>query len=151
MKKSTLAVALAMPFAMLSATPAVARPADEAVVTGSGTISPGLGATPSNQSFSFNGTGTVVGTDGVAATFSCSANGTGFGNVAGGVGNFSGSCGPVAFSDCTLVLSAGVVSFACTETGSPAREAQGECQFTPSNVNPVTAYTVICEIEYVSQ
>lgn len=137
--------AIAMPLVFTAATPAVAAPnADVALIQGSGTISPGLGAVPEAQSVSFTGTATVVGTDGVLATYGCSFSGTDLaGSVAEGVGTVSGACGPLAFSTCVFVRVAGVVGVVCVAGGVGV--AQAACVFTPHQTLPTTSYDLICE------
>lgn len=139
-------VALVMPGVVTMAQPAAAAYVDLAVIQGSGTISPGLTPAQQSQSISFNGTATVVGTDGVLAQYGCSFTGTGFGNMAGGTGNVSGSCGPVAFPNCTFVFTGVHVTVAC-----PVNVGIGgaDCLFTPNNINPTTSYGLVCEAALV--
>lgn len=134
------AAAFVLPVTVTMVQPAAAANVDVAVIQGSGTITPGLSATPQNQSVSFTGTATVVGTDGVLATYTCSFAGTGFGNALGGIGSVSGSCGPVVFPSCTFVFTAVHVTVAC-----PPTIAASDCIFTPTTLNPTTTYDLLCE------
>jgi hypothetical protein len=139
--KSLFAVAsFAMPLTVTLAQPAAAANVDVAVIQGSGTISPGLTEVVQAQSVNFTGTATVVGTDGVLATYDCSFAGSGFGNAAGGVGNVSGACGPAVFPSCTFAFTAVHVTVACAPTAAAA-----DCVFTPNNVRPTTSYGLVCE------
>lgn len=138
---------LAMPVALLAGSPAAAAGADLAVITGSGTISPGLNETPRPQSISFTGTATVVGTDGVLATFGCSFTGSDLaGSVAEGVGTVAGACGPIAFPTCAFARVGVEVQVACASTTPSVGAAV--CIFTPNNTNPTTSYGLICEAQY---
>ena len=143
------AVALASPMLLAVTTPAVAHPLphiDVAVIQGSGTISPGLGATPSPQSISFDGTATVVGTDGVLTSWDCSFSGSDpAGSVAAGAGTVSGSCGPVAFEICVFVREGAHVDVSCASTSSHTGGAQAKCAFRPHDTLPTTAYDLVCE------
>ena len=137
------AVAVAMPLVLVSGNPATAAGADAMVVTGSGTISPGLTLVPVSQSISFAGTATVAGTHGVLATYSCSFSGTLIAGVAGGAGSISGSCGPISFDVCFAVAVIGSWSIVCQD--GTRRSAQGwECEFSPSDTLPTTRYTLLC-------
>jgi hypothetical protein len=139
--------AIAMPLTLIATTPAVALGEDVGVVTGGGSISPGLGVTPANQTFHFSGTATVVGTDGVAASFSCSFDGSdSVGTAALGTGPFSGGCGPISFSNCTFVRATVAVVVACND--GVVKVAAGACVFVPSDVNPTKNYTLVCAFDY---
>lgn len=139
--------ALSMPLIFTVTTPAVAANVDTAVIQGSGTISPGLGLTPSPQSISFTGTATVVGTDGVLATYSCAFNGTDpAGSTAAGSGNVSGACGPLAFASCTFVRVGAHVDVVCTG-GAGTGGAYAKCVFRAHSVLPTTSYDLTCKAE----
>jgi hypothetical protein len=139
--------AVFMPLTMIASSPATAAAADTFVIQGSGTISPGLTTTPTNQSISFTGTATVVGTHGTPGTYSCSFSGTSSipETTANGAGTVSGSCGPIAFSSCTYVRAGVNVAVNCTEG---TRTATAKCVFNPGNTNPTTRYTLICTGTY---
>ncbi|HEX8004140.1 MAG TPA: hypothetical protein VF519_15740 [Mycobacteriales bacterium] len=139
-----LGATLAMPFALLSASPAVAANVDVAAITGSGTLSPGLTEVVQNQSISFTGTATVVGTDGLPGSYPCSFSGTGFGNMAGGTGTVSGSCGPLSFPGCSLVFTGVHVIVVCPINGGTGGIGAGDCVFQPTNVRPTTRYNLAC-------
>ena len=149
--------ALAMPLTVLAATPAAAAEADAFVITGSGTIFPGLGAVPTpppggGQAINFTGTATTVGTHGVPGTYSCSFSGTDInGSAALGVGTVSGSCGPIGFTTCFFARVTAVVAVVCADTAiPPVRGAAAVCAFTPVDVNPTTRYNLICAGAYAS-
>lgn len=152
MKRLYAAAALVLPLALASYNPATAATphADVAVIQGSGTISPPLGPLVEAHSVSFSGTATVVGTDGVLATYPCSFNGVGTGNILGGPGTVSGGCGPLVLELCVFVLTGAVVHVACpTATGTQAGIGQGECVFRPHQVLPVESYDLTCEASAV--
>jgi hypothetical protein len=139
--------AVSMPLALVAASPASAANVDVAVIQGSGTISPGLGAVPEQQSVQFSGTATVVGTDGVAATYPCNFSGTDLaGSVAEGVGTVSGSCGPISLTTCVFVRVAGVVVVACAD--GVVEVGGAVCVFTPDDVLPTTSYDLVCAAAY---
>ena len=150
-----LGAAVAMPLTLIAASPAAAHPAhaDVAVIQGSGTISPGLSATalPAQQSISFTGTATVVGTEGVLATYPCSFGGTDLaGHPAEGVGTVSGSCGPISFTTCVFVRVGVVVAVVCADvtTALSVELGAGVCVFTPTTFEPTTTYDLICGAGY---
>lgn len=143
-------LALAAPMLLtLSAPAAVADPlphADVSLITGSGTISPGLGVFPVPQSISFTGTATAVGTTGPGVTtLSCSFSGTDpAGSAAAGAGTVSGNCGHLNFSLCVFVRQGPHVTVTCTSTGSHTGGAVAECVFEPHAVLPTTSYDLVC-------
>ena len=144
------AVALSSPMLLAVTTPAVAHPlphVDLAVIQGSGTISPGLGALPEAQSISFDGVATVVGTDGIpTGTYTCSFAGTDpAGSAAAGAGTVSGSCGPIVLELCVFVREAAHVDVECTSTVSHIGGAQAKCVFRPHDTLPTTSYDLVCE------
>lgn len=143
------AVALASPMLLAVTTPAAAHPlphVDVATIEGSGTISPGLGATPSAQSISFDGTATVVGSDGVLTEYDCAFSGEDpAGSAAAGAGTVAGSCGPIVLELCVFVREAAHVDVECVSTESHKGGAQAKCVFRPHDTLPTTAYDLICE------
>lgn len=139
------ATAFVLPLTVTMLQPAAATApahADAAVIQGSGTISPALGLDIEEHSVSFSGTATSVGTDGILADYACSFSGTGFGNILGGPGTVSGSCGPLEFALCAFVLTGAVVDVVCTAT---VGGGQGECVFRPHQIFPVESYDLTCE------
>ena len=112
--------------------------ANAAVITGSGTISPGLTEIPTAQSIAFTGSATVVGTEGVLATYPCSFSGSDLaGSVTEGAGTVAGSCGPLVY-DCVFVRIGVEVQVVCPVA------AAAVCVFTPTTTNPVRSYDLIC-------
>jgi hypothetical protein len=110
MKRLVLAVTVMS----LAAVVSPAHAYDAGVVSGSGVYAPGLDTIPMPQAFSFSGSATTYGTNGLPATFACAWSGVGLAdNVASGAGTFSGSCGPLQFTACTYVRSGAALSFAC--------------------------------------
>lgn len=108
---------------------------DGYVAQGSGTYSPGLGLVPEPQSMAFSASATVVGMDGILATYPCSFSGTDLaGSIAEGIGALSGRCGPMTFSTCVFVRVAAAFEMACADIGV----ASGV--FTPHNTLPTTSY-----------
>jgi len=147
-------VALAMPLTLIAASPALAAGQDVGTISGDdGVISPGLGVVPEAQNFSFGGTATVVGTDGVLATYPCGFTGHDIaGSAAAGVGDFSGGCGPIQFTSCNFVRAAVAVVAACVEatTAPSVKVGAGACVFTPTDTNPTTKFGLLCAIDYTS-
>ncbi len=139
------AFALAVPWVVMPQA-ATAAGADTFVMTGSGTFSPGLGLTPQAQSLSFTGTATVVGTDGVAATYSCSITGGEFlGELAFGAGNASGGCAPPKWCRSWTYVRVGAKwVWVCTATVLNPSVGVMDCLFSPSDVNPTTNFTLVC-------
>lgn len=142
------AAAVVLPLTLTMFQPATAATphADVAVIQGSGTIDPALGTAVEAHSVSFTGTATVVGTDGVLATYACSFNGVGTGNILGGPGTVSGGCGPLVLELCVFVLTGAVVHVACPKTtAAQVGIGQGECVFRPHQILPVESYDLTCE------
>jgi len=140
-----IATAIASPAIVAIAPSAQAANADVAVITGAGTISPGLTAVPTPQSVSFNGNALTVGTNGVAANYGCSFNGNDLdGSYAEGAGLVSGSCGPISLPLCVFIRVGGVVPVVCAGTGSPLKAAGGVFAFVPNQTPPsaITSYTL---------
>lgn len=134
------AAALAMPALITS--PAEAADAGVFIISGSGTISPGLTPVPDDQSINFSGTATVIGTQ--SGSYGCSFSGNDpAGSTAAGSGTVSGGCGPISNLTCTFVRVAGVVQVVCVDAAG-TRVAEATCVFTPTDVNPTTRYTLTC-------
>jgi hypothetical protein len=134
-----IVVAIAAPAIASVAPSASAANADAAVIQGAGTISPGLGVAPVPQSVNFGGTATIVGTHGVAATFSCAFSGSDLdGSLAEGAGIVGGGCGPINLSLCVFVRVGGAVAVVCAGAGTPKQGAAGLFAFTPDQTPPAT-------------
>jgi hypothetical protein len=158
-RSAVLATALVVPFTLIASTsPASAADAAGAAILGSGTISPGLGAVPVPQSFSFTGTATGAGlVAGSVVTpltpLHCSFAGTDLaGSAAEGAGFVNGACGAINLNAPVIgafvrVGGAVVVAFAGT---SPAKAAAGVFAFVPGDVNPTTKYTLAGVAGYAS-
>ena len=147
------AVALAAPVLLTVTTPAVAHPlphVDALVIQGSGTISPGIGVEPDEQSISFTGTATVVGTDGVLTTETCSFSGTDpAATIPLGSGTVSGSCGPISLSLCVFIRIGVIVQVVCAEVqvGVHVGTATATCVFRPHDSLPTTSFDLVCVAE----
>lgn len=92
---ATPAMIMAVSLGMLGAQVAPAGAADAGVaqVNGSGTISPGLGAAPAAQSFTFNSTTiTITGTVNGSSTCTASGGSIGAENLGAGVGTGTWGC-----------------------------------------------------------
>ena len=146
-----LLVALAAPVAVIAATtaPASAASAGVGVVTGAGSISPGLTAVPAQQSFSFSGNATVAGVVNggaeVATNHAISANGTDLaGSYAAGAGPINVSLSGFPTMSGFFVRVGAVVAVAVV--GPVATAGAGVCGFVPGQVAPapVTTYSVAC-------
>ena len=133
------AVAVAMPLVMVAASPATAAEANMFVMQGSGTITPGLSATLQSQSVGLVGTATMVGTHGVLTTYGCSFSGSFFGNLAGGTGNLSGTCGPMPLA-CAFVFVLGKWIGACAGSVTAAIN----CTVVYTTLNPSTSFDATC-------
>jgi hypothetical protein len=150
-----LLVALAAPIAMIAATtaPASAASAATAVVQGGGTISPGLTAVPTAQTFSFSGTakvvGVICGTTYAAADVGISADGNDLlGNVAEGAGLLNVTIGGCTASGAYVRVGAAVVVALALPV---ATLGTGLCGFVPDQLTPpVTSYQVKCASAIVS-
>src|SRR4051812_16563286 len=143
-----LLVALAAPVAMIAATtaPASAASAGVAAVTGGGTISPGLTAIPTAQTFSFGGTATVVGVINgapqAAVNHSISASGTDL------AGSYAAGAGPLTVNISGLPSMSGFfvrvgAAVVVAVTGPVASAGAGACAFVATQTPPatVTSYT----------
>lgn len=168
-KRMVTAVAIMGAVAILSPGTAHAATGGAAVaVVGSGTITPGLSATPTDQSVEFTGTAagaafavgatpTVAVAD--AGAVSCAFSGTSSGpeTSAAGTGTVTGTCtgaglvlGTPVSADCTLdYYRAGpvvVVAGNCTVTGGGATVSTsttaGVFLFVPGPSLPTTTYTL---------
>jgi hypothetical protein len=118
-------------------------------VTGSGSISPGLTAVPTAQSFSFSGSAIVVGvvngSPQAAVPHSISASGNDLaGNYAAGAGPLTVSLSGLPSMSGFFVRVGGVVAVAVT--GPVASAGAGVCGFVPGQTPPapVTSYSVAC-------
>ena len=150
LRKSMLAAAaFVLPAAVTMIQPASAATphVDVAVITGSGTIVPSLGLDVETHAVSFDGQALAIGTEGVLAPFPCSFSGSGIGNILGGPGTVSGSCGPLSFELCVFVLTGAVVDVVCPKTDVTVGVGlgQGECVFRPHQLFPVESYDLACE------
>ncbi|MCU1591853.1 MAG: hypothetical protein JWP11_3109 [Frankiales bacterium] len=146
-----LLVAVAAPVALVAATtaPASAASAGVAVVTGTGSISPGLTAVPSGQSFSFGGTALVTGVVNsapeAAVSHSISASGSDLaGSYAEGAGTLNVNISGLPSMGGVFVRIGAVVLVAVT--GPVASAGAGVCGFVAAQLPPatVTDYTVAC-------
>lgn len=140
------AVLLAAP-----ASPAYASPgAAEGVITGSGSISPGLTAVPAPQNFSFSGTalltGVVNGSPEVDVPHGITASGTDLaGSYAEGAGTINITIAGYATMSGVFVR-VGAVVFVTVTGGPPTVVGVGICGFVAAQIPPagVTSYTVVC-------
>lgn len=148
LRRTFSTVTLAAPLLLTVTMPAVAHPyphVDALVIQGSGTISPGLGATPTPQSISFDGTAFVAGTDGGLATYDCSFSGTEpQGALAAGAGAVSGACGLIRLSFCAFIHVGATALLACPELVTHLGVGVVECVFRPHDTLPTTAYDLVC-------
>ena len=147
--KKTMAVLVLLAAAVLPAVPANANPSvANAVVEGSGTISPGLGTstTPTAQTVTFSGTATGH-FNGTPGSCTISFTGTGVGTPATASGSGSASCSGTGISiSCQVSYQrTGVVvagSGSCT--GTVHGTLSVVCVFSPTSVNPTTSYELAC-------
>lgn len=142
------AAALALPLLLLPGRPAAAANADVFVLQGSGTVSPAQNIVPGPPPYyAFSGTVTVVGTDGILATYGCSfQGGAGVGNFFGGVWFLSGGCGPIQCA--TWVVSGGGTQWHI-ECAEPLVVASMDCTIRYHQTLPVESYDVSCMGRYV--
>ncbi|HEX8002036.1 MAG TPA: hypothetical protein VF519_05010 [Mycobacteriales bacterium] len=141
LRAAAVAVAATTAVVPAAAPPAHAAWADLLIVTGAGTISPGLTEVPRAQSISFSGAATAIGSDGIPATWACAWSATGLNDtVAAGFGSASGSCGPVSFSSCQWTREGTDVQIFCVDPSGKA--LHGRFVFQPGNVNPITRFTL---------
>lgn len=132
------------------ASPALAATAS-ATVVGSGTISPGLTTTPTDQTFAFSGTTVVAGTSGVSGVYTCSVSGssTVAETVVSGAGTGTGTCtksGATIDVAVSYLREAGSVTLSGSTSGAISGSVAGECSFEPTDANPVTAFELQCEV-----
>lgn len=147
MRKFLIAVALLAPVA-LPVSPAHAQD-DVAVVTGEGTITPGLpdtGCTP-NQAIFFGGTAVAQGDH--AGTYNIFFNGNsticeslGAGQ---GTGNLSGS-GITGTVDYIRTGSHVTITGQGAVNGTPHVIVRGDCVFAPTSIGPVRTYGLACTV-----
>ena len=129
---------------VMQATPAAAASADVMAVHGGGSLWPPMTALPAASAVTFDGTATVIGTDGVASTFSCAWNGTEIGNIATSEGAVSGLCGPIAFSNCVTVRVAVTWLMTCVRAGAQIGDWSLIGTWVPDQTPPsgITGYGV---------
>ena len=155
--KKTLAILvllLAAALPVLSAPPAQAdRSVANAVVEGSGTISPGLGTstTPTAQTVTFGGTATGI-FNGTPGSCTISFTGTGVDTPASASGSGSASCSGTGISISCQVSYQRIgadVTVSGTCTGTVHGTLSGAFQFVPTSVNPTTSYRLAGEVNVV--
>jgi hypothetical protein len=126
-------------------------------IAGSGTISPGLTTTPTFDSFTFSGSGTVQDPSDPAGsgayTCSVSGNSTIAETAAHGAGTFSGSCsGPLSIAVTTGTYVRVGASVTAEGTGTASNGSSGHfeanCVFRPTQTppTPITSYTLTCTV-----
>lgn len=148
MRFRLLVVALTAAVALPASAPAEALGANVYVMTGSGTISPGLGLVPIPQSVSFTGTAGYVSTFPVGlAGYPCSFSGAEFGSMAGGVGTLAGSCGPASYTNILYVRAGATLSGIGVVVGGSSSSTHFDCVFQPTDVNPTTRYSLVCVVD----
>lgn len=151
-RQLAIVAAVFAPLMASMAPPANAASADTFVITGGGTISPGLTATGTPQAFNFSGDGTNVGTNGVAVGVHCDGTGNdAIGSIALGEGNETLTCtigvkvivivcvwvrvGPFHKKTCVLVRTNPLLIMVWDPP----------CLFDPGQLTPpVTSYTLVC-------
>jgi len=165
-----VAIAIALTAMMVSTTTASAQNPGDVVITGGGSISPGLSLTATNQSVTFSGTATGVIVAG-GGVFAGSANcGPFTGNsvvaetVLLGQGKVAGVCvgvdllGRSVTADCTIeyrrvgptVIITGTCSVTVTPPGVTVTvTVVGEFVFIATTVNPVTSYQLVGNVTLV--
>lgn len=142
------ATALAAPLLLTVTTPAAvsAVHVDTGLIQGSGTITPGLGASTTPQAMSFAGTLTAVSTRGVGATYGCAWAGDWITVALAGVGAVAGACGPIVFETCVGVLAGPALDLVCQRPSTGVSPWEIACVFRPHQTNPVTSYDLTCAI-----
>jgi hypothetical protein len=105
-------------------------------VQGAGVINPGFTALPTASAVYFGGTATVIGTNGVAATFGCAWAGTEIGDLAASVGVAGGGCGPIVFSTCVTVRVATTWLMTCARADTQIGNWSFIGAWTPDQVPP---------------
>ena len=154
MKKLSMFVAVLGAMAMFASTAAHADTSvANAVVRGSGTISPGIGTstTPTAQTVTFGGTATghFNGTPG-SCTISFTGNGVDTPATASGSGTATCSGTGISISCQVSYQRIGadvVISGSCT--GTVHGSLSGAFQFIPTSVNPTTSYDLVGEVNVV--
>lgn len=121
-------------------------------ITGGGSISPGLTATGTPQTFNFSGDGTNVGTDGVAVATHCDAAGSdSVGSIVIGVTVETVTCitGTKVFVLVCIDVRVGPVWIIICADAS-IQYGGFVCAFDPGQLTPpVTSYTLACTAGYV--
>jgi hypothetical protein len=150
-KKAAVATAMATAVvAMVGQGGAFAAAGDVVAVAGQGTISPGLPTTGCavQTDITFSGTGAVVGTDGNAIPATVNFDGNSGStcetlNAGQGSGTLSGTLtGNVTYQRTGAIVQ---VDGQVSVLGSPQRKPLvAICVFVAVNVNPVTAYVLVC-------
>lgn len=130
-------VLAALALVAVPASPAAAQPF---LMTGSGTISPGLTPIPAPQSVSFSGTATVP----AGGTYSCSFGGTETGSVAVSVGNWGGGCGPFQCPDWIATRVGSWQELTCSVAQVGSLPLNLTCLWVPIDTNPVRHFSLIC-------
>ena len=156
-------VAAGVSAALLAASPAGAAPLfrpDVAVgsLSGGGTLSPGLSATPTPQQWVFGATGTVTDVDSTGSgTYSCSFQGFSSINetIAHGAGVFAwpSSCsGPLSITLGPATYVRVGTEFTIEGTFTASDQSRGhfaaQCVFVPAQTppTPMTSYSIFCSI-----
>ena len=115
-------------------------------IRGSCTYSPGLGPSPTWQSWSCTGTATAVGTDGVMVEHPCYATGEGTDGLAAGTGTAAGACGPYAFHDCAWTHGGSTYQVSCASEGTASA---GTFESTPYDTLPTTSAAFVGTMTHV--
>ena len=137
-----LAIAAAAIAPVMASVPASAASADTLMISGTGTITPGLTATGTPQTFNFSGSGTNQ----------CAATGNDvIGSVAVGQGSITITCtirAEVVVAACVYVRVDPLVIVGCVDESVAV--AIGVCEFVPGQLTPpVTWFTLICGAIYM--
>jgi hypothetical protein len=158
MKRLVAKIGVVLPVvaALAMLTPGSAYAAAAGVVTGSGTISPGLNNPPAGslQTFAFTGTATgVFGTTAGSCTISSSGKSDGPEDTVQGAGKGDATCsgaGISASATFSYTRAGGVVVILGTATvnGAPCTLG-GAFVFAPTSTNPVTTFTLAGTISCV--
>jgi len=150
--KGTTKVRLGLAAVALGAIGVAALPASAstgaAVISGSGTITPGLTVSGGPQTFSFDGSGQAA-TDSYQGAFSCHVDGDdSIGTLAQGSGGFSGTCSTTGGSEPvsgSYTRAGGVVTLnGSIGPGQVSGAFTGACTFEATNAPTVTTYSVQC-------
>lgn len=140
-----IVAAVAAAVAVSTAAPAHALTTRVYVFQGAGTISPGVGITPTAHSVTFSGYETELGTIPVLGLpFPCEFSGTEIGDIAEAVGAISGSCGPATYTDVIYVRTG--VELTAVAVGSTSVATHFDCVFRPLDTLPTTLYTLFCAV-----